>query len=651
MHLPSNKYPQTLARSTLTSEADCLRFDALGWDNEQFTLRLVVINAGDILSKWIAANVCVICSSVVAARSEYLVFAPVLVSSARVIVDSRLMGEPMSSWPSPSALDATTQAFPVLTAAQISRLRPGSRLRKVESGEILFQPNDTAVPFFVLLSGRMEIVQLDLNGERQIATHDPGEFTGEITMISGQRCLVRGRVTEGGDFLEISGDGLRSIVARDAELSEIFMRAFILRRIALISSGRGNVIVMGSRHCASTLRIREFLARNSYPYTYVDLDADKTSQELLDRFEVRTEEVPVVICNGQTVLRNPSTQELADCLGFSLAIDQSQVRDLIIVGAGPSGLAAAVYAASEGIDALVLETEAPGGQAGSSSKIENYLGFPTGISGQELAARAITQAQKFGAKMMVGHKVVQLNCKRRPYEVVLDNGSTLKSRAIVISSGAQYNKPPIANLKKFEGQGVYYGATFMEAQLCEDEEVIVVGGGNSAGQAAVFLSQTARKVHMLVRSGELSETMSRYLIQRITDNPAIELHFKTEIVALQGETRLECATWRNRTSDETSTHEIRHVFIMAGASPRTEWLQGCVALDDKGFIYTGRDLDTSTSTVLSWPLSRPPQMLETSLPGVFAVGDVRAGNVKRVASAVGEGAIAIHFIHRALAEL
>ena len=305
-------------------------------------------------------------------------------------------------WPVPSALDARTQAFPVLSTAQINRLRPGGKLRKVEPGEILFQPDDTRVPFFVLLSGGMEIVQPDLTGERPIVTHGPGQFTGEITMISGQRCLVRGRVTQAGEFLEISPDGLRSIVAKDAELSEIFIRAFILRRLALISHGLGNVILMGSRHCANTLRLREFLSRNAHPYTYIDLDTDKTSQELLDRFEVKTNEVPVIICNGHTVLKNPTTQQLADCLGFNVSIDSSQVRDLIIVGAGPSGLAAAVYGASEGLDTLVIENEAPGGQAGSSSKIENYLGFPTGVSGQELSSRAIAQAQKFGAKMMVG---------------------------------------------------------------------------------------------------------------------------------------------------------------------------------------------------------------------------------------------------------
>jgi thioredoxin reductase (NADPH) len=550
----------------------------------------------------------------------------------------------------PSALDARTQAFPVLTAAQIDRILPIGKVRQAQRGEILFEPGDTNVPFFVLLSGGMEIVQPDLTGERPIATHARGEFTGEMTMISGHRCLVLGRITEPGEFLELTNDGLRSLIAKDAELSEIFMRAFILRRLELIRRGQGNFILMGSRHSAKTLQLREFLSRNGHPYTYVDLDADKTSQELLDRFEIKLDEIPVVICNQHGVLRNPTVQKLADCLGFNSGIDESQLRDLIIVGAGPSGLAAAVYAASEGLDTLVIEIAAPGGQAGSSSKIENYLGFPTGVSGQELATRAITQAEKFGAKMMLAHGVTRLDCDRRPYKVVLDNGNRLAARAIVISTGAQYNKPRITNLEKFEGQGIYYGATYMESQLCEQEDIVVVGGGNSAGQAAVFLSQTASKVHMLVRSGQLSDTMSRYLIQRIEQNPAIELHFKTEIVDFEGDAHLERVTWRSNVSGETSTDEIRHVFIMAGASPRTDWLSGCLALDNKGFILTGRDLDVATETPV-WPLARPPQMLETSLPDVFAVGDVRSGNMKRVAAAVGEGSIAISLVHRALAEL
>src|SRR5208282_1110060 len=556
----------------------------------------------------------------------------------------------MSSTLIPSALDSTTQAFPTLTEAQISRLRSRSKLRPVETGEILFEPGDTNIPFFVLISGKMEIVQPDISGERPIATHGPGAFTGEMTMISGRRCLVRGRVTEAGEFLEISAEGLRSLVARDAELSEIVMRAFIPRRLILINRGHGNLILMGSRHSARTLQLREFLIRNGQPHTYVDLDTDQTSQELLDRFDVKLDEIPVVVCKAKGVLRNPTVQGLADGLGFSGNIDKSQVRDVIIVGAGPSGLAAAVYAASEGLDVLVIETAAPGGQAGSSSKIENYLGFPVGISGQELASRALTQAQKFGARMMVGHCVARLDCEKRPFAVVLDNGDRLEARSVIISTGAQYNKPRIAHLEKFEGQGIYYGATFMESQLCEQEDIVIVGGGNSAGQAAVFLSQTARKVHILVRAGRLSDTMSRYLIQRIEENPGIELHYKTELVGLEGDEHLERTTWQDKTTGEISLHDIRHVFIMAGASPRTEWLKGCLAMDKKGFILTGRELDTATEAPL-WPLARNPQMLETSLPGVFAVGDVRAGNVKRVAAAVGEGSIAISLVHRALSEL
>jgi thioredoxin reductase (NADPH) len=559
----------------------------------------------------------------------------------------------MSTWPVPSAFDARTQTFPGLTAAQIERIRPGAKLRTVEAGEILFRPGDVNVPFFVLLSGKMEIVQPGIHGDHIITTHAAGGFTGEMSMISGQRCLVLGRMTEKAEVLELSVEGLRALIARDAELSEIIMRAFILRRVALITNHLGNVILMGSRHSADTLRLREFLSRNGHPFTYLDLDTDKSSQELLDRFHVKVDEIPVVICNETSVLRNPTTQELANCLGMNANIDGAQIRDLIIVGAGPSGLAAAVYAASEGLDALVVETDSPGGQAGSSSKIENYLGFPTGVSGQELAARALAQAQKFGAKMMIAHKVKKLTCDRRPYKLGLDDGSELSARAIVIATGAQYNKPAIANLKNFEGQGIYYGATFIESQLCSDDEVIVVGGGNSAGQAAVFLSQTARKVYMLVRSGGLAETMSRYLIQRIADNPAIELHCNTEIVSLEGDKQLERVQCRNKATGEISTHDIRHVFIMAGASPRTDWLRGCVALDDKGFILTGRDLDAvvASDSSVAWPLGRRPQMLETSLPGIFAVGDVRAGNVKRVASAVGEGAISVHLVHRTLAEL
>src|ERR1700721_3081744 len=354
----------------------------------------------------------------------------------------------------PSARDSHTQAFPVLSAAQIDRVLPMGKVRQVQRGEILFQPGDTNVPFFVLLSGAMEIVQPDLTGERTIVTHGRGEFTGEMTMISGHRCLVLGRTTEPGEFLELTGDVLSSLIAKDAELSEIFLRAFMLRRLELIRRGQGNFILMGSHHSAKTLELREFLSRNGHPYTYVDLDTDKTSQELLDRFEIKLDEIPVVVCINRGVLRNPTIQKLAEGLGFNSGIDESQLRDLIIVGAGPSGLAAAVYAASEGLDTLVIEIAAPGGPAGSSSEIENYLCFPTGVSGLELATRAITQAEKFGAKMMLAHGVVRLDCDRRPYKLVLDNGKPLTARVIVISTGAQYNNPRTGTLEKSGEQGI-----------------------------------------------------------------------------------------------------------------------------------------------------------------------------------------------------
>jgi thioredoxin reductase (NADPH) len=557
--------------------------------------------------------------------------------------------------PTINAPDPRVEAFPVLTPAQIDRIRPFGKNRPVQAGEVLFEPGTPGIPCFVVLSGKLEIALPGLAGERVFVTYGPGQFSGEVVLISGARALSRGRVAGTGQFLEVGAEALHTLIAKDAELSDLFMRAFLLRRVALISEGWGNVAVLGSQHSANTLRLREFLTRNGHPYSYVDLDSDKHSQELLDRFDVRLDEIPVVICGGTKVLRNPTNQKLAECLGFTGRLDASRVYDVVIVGAGPAGLAAAVYAASEGLDAVVIESEFPGGQAGASSKIENYIGFPMGISGQELASRAVVQAEKFGARMMVGEKVVKIQCDQRPYQLTLENGGVMDTRSIVIATGAQYNRPKVENLTQFEGQGIYYAATFMEAQLCKGEEVIVIGGGNSAGQAAVFLSENVGKVHMLVRGKELSDTMSRYLIQRIVENPAIELLLQTEIVALQGDSHLERVTWVDRangTTGEESVHDIRHVFVMAGASPRTDWLRGCLALDEQGFILTGRDLDPALGTApVKWPLSRPPQMLETSLPAVYAVGDIRSGNVKRVASAVGEGSISIHLVHRALAEV
>jgi thioredoxin reductase (NADPH) len=559
----------------------------------------------------------------------------------------------MSSSPTLSAPNADTQTWPVLTQVEIDRARPYGRVRQAELGEILYRPGEVGASCYILLSATVQIVQPSIDGERLVTNHCPGTFTGEAGMIAGQRTLVLARVIQGGEVLELRPEDLLILVARDARLGEIFLRAFVLRRLLLINRQLGNVVVIGSRHSADTLRLREFLGRNGHPYTYVDLDLDEASRNLLDRFAIAVSEIPIVICNGTTVLRNPSTSQLADRLGLNDNIDHSRLHDLIVVGAGPAGLAAAVYAASEGLDILLIESHAPGGQAASSSKIENYLGFPTGVSGQELATSATRQAQKFGAKMSVARAIVQLRCQRRPYELVMDDGTVFFARTIVIATGACYNKPTAVCLDGFAGRGIHYGATYIESQLCEGEEVIVVGGGNSAGQAAVFLSQTARRVYMLVRAADLAESMSRYLIQRIVGNPSIELLYNCELACLEGENDLEGVRWINNQTGQVCSAPAHHLFIMTGASPNTNWLRGRLALDDKGFILTGRDLPLAVEPDQSpsWGLSRLPQMLESSLPGVFAVGDVRAGSVKRVAAAVGEGATSVSLVHRTLAEL
>ena len=426
------------------------------------------------------------------------------------------------------------------------------------------------------------------------------------------------------------------------------MRAFILRRLALIARDLGDVVVIGSTHSSGTLRVKEFLTRNGHPFQYLDLDRNRDAQDLMDRFQVDVSEIPVVICRADAVLRNPTNAQIADCLGFNEELDQTRVNDLVVVGAGPAGLAAAVYGASEGLDVLVLESNEPGGQAGSSSRIENYLGFPTGISGLELTGRAYAQALKFGAHVVVAKGATRLACDGQRYTVEIDGGPRMPARALIIATGAEYRKPALHNLSTFEGAGVYYGATPMEAQLCIGEEVVIVGGGNSAGQAAVFLASTARRVYMLVRGPSLADTMSRYLIRRIEENPAIVLRTRAALVALDGNGRLERVRWRDERTGELETHDIGHVFIMTGAVPNTAWLHGCIALDEKGFVKTGPDLSPDELAKSKWPLARPPYLLETSRPGIFAVGDVRGGNVKRVASAVGEGSIAVAFVHQVL---
>jgi thioredoxin reductase (NADPH) len=468
-----------------------------------------------------------------------------------------------------------------------------------------------------------------------------------MSVISGGRSLLTARVTREGVVLEVTREKVMSLMAKDTELGEILMGAFVARRLLMIELGEGNVILLGTNSSARTLALREFLTRNGHPFTYIDIETDSFVGELMEKLDVRNGDIPVVYCNRRYVLRNPSIAELAACLDLNINIDKS-IRDVLVIGAGPAGLAAALYAASEGLKTLVIEKSAPGGQAGSSSKIENYLGFPTGLSGQELANRSIAQAQKFGAQLMVAQSVVHIDSSRQPYKVVLESGLKFNARSIVIATGAQYARLPVEEADAFTGRGIYYNATNMEAQLCQSEEVAVVGGGNSAGQAAVFLAQTSSMVHLLVRSKKLSESMSQYLIARIEAHPRIEIHYLTQIVALAGAAHLERIEWRDDSLGLEVTRPVRHVFVMAGAAPRTDWLEDSFVLDKKGFVVTGSDLVEYEN--VQWPLSRSPLLLETSVPGIFAVGDTRAGSIKRVASAVGEGAMAVHLVHRFLAE-
>ena len=543
-----------------------------------------------------------------------------------------------------------SEMFPVLTSEQQARVLAHGRLQEVGGGETVVESNQQAGRFFVVVAGQLEILQVEDHRENVIAVVGPGMFTGELTVLTGRRSLVRIRASEPSRLIEIDREAFLSLMQTDSELSDIFLRAFILRRLELIARGIGDLIVIGSSHSLDTFRIKEFLTRNYQPYSYIDVENDAEVQELLDRFGLAITDLPVLICRRSLVLRNPSNQEIVNCLGFNEAIDLVHLRDLVVIGAGPAGLAATVYGASEGLDVLVVESTAPGGQAGASSKIENYLGFPTGISGHELAGNAFTQAQKFGAQMLIARQASGLTCERKPFSLKLEDGELVPARAIVIATGAQYRKLPLPNLSEFEGNGVYYGATHLESQLCGGHEVAVVGGANSAGQAAVFLSQTARHVYMLVRGDSLAQTMSRYLVRRIEENPKIELLTRTEVTALHGDGRLESIEWHNNKTGEAQQRAVAGLFSMIGAVPNSSWLEGCVACDKEGFIKTGSRLSPDDLKRAQWPLSRNPFLLETSLPGVFAVGDVRAGNLKRVASAVGEGSIAVSLVHQVLSE-
>jgi len=539
------------------------------------------------------------------------------------------------------------QIFPVLSEDQFEVLLRYGERRRFPAGAVLFKQGDRHIAMYVIISGAIEIERNGALGSAVMGTHGPGMFTGEMGTLAGRAAVATARVTEDCELIVIDEDSLRTLVISEAALSETIMRAYILRRVAYMQDQTGGVVVFGARHSQATLVLRHFLSRNGQPAAYFDLDQHEETAALMARFGVTAADIPAVVTLSGEVLRQPTLRQLADSIGLSPDNLDGRTFDLVVVGAGPAGLAAAVYAASEGLSVAVLDAKAPGGQAGSSSKIENYFGFPTGVSGQALAGRGLSQARKFGAEVAVPVSVGSLNCEGHVFDIGIDSGERVGARSIVIATGARYRKPDLPELERYEGRGVYYSASFMEANFCANEEVVIVGGGNSAGQAAVFLAAHARHVHIVVRADGLAASMSRYLIQRIEAAPNITLHVRKRIVELQGDDKLERIRWQGA-GDEVKTAPARHLFLFLGAEPNTAWLGDCVALDDKNFVLTGPDVGPDAGKA-RWPLERPRHFLETSHPRIFAVGDVRSGSVKRVAAAVGEGSAAVQSLHQVLA--
>lgn len=540
----------------------------------------------------------------------------------------------------------TEQIFPTLTDEQIDRIKPFGEVQSLDKGTMLFERGERSVDFFVVLTGFAEIYDYAADGTHVITVHRERQFTGELDLFNNREILVGGRMGADGEVIRLSRDQFRKLITAEPEVNEIIMQAFILRRRGLISHQQASVTVVSSPQSSDALRIERFLERNGYPLKMLDFQTEE-GEQLLQKWDVSPEQLPMVFLhNKEEVLCKPSNLELAQALGLVEQIKEDHTYDVTIIGAGPAGLSATVYAASEGLSTLLIESEAPGGQAGTSSRIENYLGFPLGVSGQELAARAQVQAHKFGATIALPYSVQGLDCSEQPYRIQLNHDCAVKSKTVIITSGARYRKLDLPREEEFEGVGIYYAATAMEGSLCQDQEVVVIGGGNSAGQAAVFLSRYASHLHVLVRGDGLADSMSDYLIQRIDASQRITVHPHTEIDALEGERYLERVVWKNNQTGTTETKDIGHLFLMLGAVPNTQWLGDCLQLDEKGFILTG----SAVANGEDWPMERPRMMMETSVPGVFAAGDVRAGSTKRVASGVGEGAITVSQLHQALAE-
>lgn len=534
------------------------------------------------------------------------------------------------------------QIFPTLDDKQFAVLERYGERRRLKAGDTLFTEGDRHIPMFAIVAGTIETSRGAGEKLRNLGVHGPGSFTGEVGTLAGRGAVATARATSDCEVIVIDEESLRALVTAEAELSETIMRAYILRRVAFIQDQQSGVLVIGSSASWPTLVLRHFLSRNAQPSAYFDIVEHEEAKALLERHGATEADMPVVITSQGKVLKQPTNRAVADAIGLSPDRLNGEHFDLVVVGAGPAGLAAAVYAASEGLRVAVLDTKAPGGQAGTSSKIENYFGFPTGISGQALAGRGLSQCRKFGAEVGVPIEVLGIDCKDAPpFHLRLNYDEHVYARAVVIATGARYRKPLLARLEEFQGRGIYYSATYMEAAFCANQELVIVGGGNSAGQAAVFLSGFARHVHIVIRGDGLNASMSSYLIRRIEAAANITVHVRTQIVELQGEEHLESIRWDSQGTIEEKP--IRHVFLFLGAQPNTGWLGDCVALDKHGFVLTGPD------AAHQWPLERPPHFLETSRPGIFAVGDVRSGSVKRVAAAVGEGAASIQSLHQYLA--
>jgi thioredoxin reductase (NADPH) len=536
-------------------------------------------------------------------------------------------------------------AFPRLDEGQLARLRQLGEVRQVKPGDVLFAEGDPESDFFVIESGMVAIVQGYGAEDRVIAMHGSKRFLGELSMITGQRIYLSGVVRDGGEVIQVPLAKRREVVAEDKGLSDLILAAFIARRSILIDARTG-IKLIGSRFSADTRRLREFLARNRMPHQWTDLEEDEHADALLSGLAVKPEDTPVVIGSGGEILRNPTNAELAKSIGLGARGQVPALCDLLVVGAGPAGLAAALYAASEGLDTQGIEAVATGGQAGTSARIENYLGFPAGVSGSELTQRAGVQALKFGVRLTTPAAAMRLTTSPGRHEVELSTGEVATGRAVVIATGAQYRRPDVPRLEEFEMGGVYYAATQAEAQLCSGDPVVIVGGGNSAGQAAMFLSQQASECRLLIRGNDLGKSMSRYLVDQIERNDSVKVCLNTEVVELGGDRELASVTVADSATGERSAVPAKALFVFIGASPHTEWLDGQLATDDAGFLLTGHELADED---LAEYRGNRPLFLETSRPGIFAVGDVHSGSIKRVASAVGEGSMAVRLVHERLA--